>query len=325
MRTAWLAVGDALHSTRLQPSEDTRTSAAGHDAAVPTCLDVLLHADAASVCLFWLPHSPSLCHGGFGLRNAEHHAVVAYRASWTSWADALPVSRVETVPPLKPSHVFRMAPGLCLTLWLPTSCRLPRPHVGCCAAPLCHETTTPPTVYVGGSAPLHALLTSSGTVRAIRRELGAPRLAPLDSQSGLHAAICRDRLHHQTGSPELSLSSPLFCVLLPAPPVPALDFCPLPLPATARPRRGHSGTTWTTSQQGLRARGGPLKRVAARVCRQAGATAAFKVRLRGLNVDVARQDERSIEVIANDLAFWAGTQPAGDTTLVSPRASSAVC
>ena len=164
VRTAWLAVGDALHSTRLQPSEDTRTSAAGHDAAVPTCLDVLLHTDAASVCLLWLPHSPSLCHGGFGLRNAEHHAVVAYRASWTSWADALPVSRVETVPPLKPSHVFRMALGLCLTLWLPTSCRLPRPHVGCCAAPLCHETTTPPTVYVGGSAPLHALLTSSGTV-----------------------------------------------------------------------------------------------------------------------------------------------------------------
>ena len=37
-------------------------------------------------CLLWLPHSPSLCHGGFGLRNAKHHAVLAYPASWTSWA-----------------------------------------------------------------------------------------------------------------------------------------------------------------------------------------------------------------------------------------------
>eukprot|EP00439_Symbiodinium_sp_Y106_P035416 s3440_g4.t1 len=86
VRTAWLAVGDALHSTRLQPSEDTRTSAwgmmrrphlSGCSAACRCCF---------LVCLLWVPHSPSLCHGGFGLRNAEHHAVVAYRASWTSWA-----------------------------------------------------------------------------------------------------------------------------------------------------------------------------------------------------------------------------------------------
>ena len=63
----------------------------------------------------------------------------------------------------------------------------------------------------------------------------------------------------------------------------------------------------------LRARGGPLERAAARVCREAGATVALNVRLRDLNVDVARQDERCIEVIANGLALWGGSQLAVDT------------
>ena len=51
----------------------------------------------------------------------------------------------------------------------------------------------------------------------------------------------------------------------------------------------------------------------ARVCREAGATVALNVRLRDLNVDVARQDERRIEVIANGLALWGGSQLAVDT------------
>ena len=40
----------------------------------------------------------------------------------------------------------------------------------------------------------------------------------------------------------------------------------------------------------LRSRGGPLERAAARICRDAGATVALNVRLRDLNVDVARQN-----------------------------------
>eukprot|EP00439_Symbiodinium_sp_Y106_P044768 s6206_g5.t1 len=63
-----------------------------------------------------------------------------------------------------------------------------------------------------------------------------------------------------------------------------------------------------TSGGVLRARGKPLERAAARICREAGATVAFNVRLRDLNVDVARQDERRIEVIANGLALWGGSQ-----------------
>ena len=52
------------------------------------------------------------------------------------------------------------------------------------------------------------------------------------------------------------------------------------------------------------------------------ATVALNVRLRDLNVDAARQDERRIEVIANGLALWGGAQLAVDTTLVSPVTSA---
>ena len=155
--------------------------------------------------------------------------------------------------------------------------------------------------------------------RAIRRELDAPGLALLDSQSGPHAASV---FTTRPVSPELSLSSPLFRVLL-------LRRLRLPLPLTSarcRCRQLHDrfGDHLAACPRSgvLRARGGPLERAAARVCREAGATVALNVRLRDLNVDVARQDERRIEVIANGLALWGGSQLAVDTTLVSPLTSS---
>ena len=106
------------------------------------------------VCLLWLPHSPSLCHGGFGLRNAEHHAVVAYRASWTSWAARRDRASAQALTR------FSDGPGPLPDAVAANKLQASTPHVGCCAGPLCCETTTPPTA---NSAPLHALLTSSGT------------------------------------------------------------------------------------------------------------------------------------------------------------------
>ena len=44
--------------------------------------------------------------------------------------------------------------------------------------------------------------------------------------------------------------------------------------------------------------------------------------VRGLNLQAARQDERRIEVIANGLPLWGGSQLAVDTTLVSPLTSA---
>ena len=133
--------------------------------------------------------------------------------------------------------------------------------------------------------------------RAIRRELDAPGL------SGSHAASV---LTTRPASPELSLSSPFFRVLL-------LRRLRLPLPLTAarcrcrQPQDLFGDHLAACPRSGaLRAKGGPLERTAARICREAGATVAFNVRLRDLNVDAARQDERRIEAIANGFALRGG-------------------
>ena len=118
--------------------------------------------------------------------------------------------------------------------------------------------------------------------------------------------------------PEFSFKSPLFRAIL-------LRRLRLPLPLTsARCRcRAHldpCGDHLAACPRSgiLRARGGPLERAAARVCREAGAAVALNVLVRDLNVDPARQDDRRIEVIANGLPLWGGAQLAVDTTLVSP-------
>ena len=74
----------------------------------------------------------------------------------------------------------------------------------------------------------------------------------------------------------------------------------------------------------LRSRGVPLEHAAARVYREAGARVTMHTRLAHLNLPaVQRIDERTIEVIANGLPPWHGSQLAIDTTLVSPLTSEA--
>ena len=76
----------------------------------------------------------------------------------------------------------------------------------------------------------------------------------------------------------------------------------------------------------LRSRGVLLERAAARVCRcLPGGSGRLALPLRAtscwsetLNLVLARQDERRIEVIASGLLLWGGARPAVDTTLVSP-------
>ena len=154
-----------------------------------------------------------------------------------------------------------------------------------------------------------------------RRSVGPAELALLDSQSGPFAARI---LTVRPTVPELAVDSALFRVLLlrrlrlPLPLAPARCRCQRPLDVlgdhvAACPR---SGT--------LRQRGGPLERAAARVCREAGAAVATNVLVRDLNLQAARQDERRIEVIANGLPLWGGSQLAVDTTLVSPLTSAGV-
>ena len=159
----------------------------------------------------------------------------------------------------------------------PCSCRLPGPSCGMLCfrrCPLQRLRTTPPILHVRPA---------SRTVdefchRAIRRELDAPGLAMLDSHSGPHAASV---FTTRPVSPELSFSSPFFRVLL-------LRRLRLPLPLTAarcRCRQPHDFSA---------------------ACPRSGATVALNVRLRDLNIDAARQDDRRIEVMANGLALWGG-------------------
>ena len=69
----------------------------------------------------------------------------------------------------------------------------------------------------------------------------------------------------------------------------------------------------------LRSRAGPLEKAAARICREAGARVTTNTLLTDLNIEHStRPDDRRIEVIANGLTLWGGTQLAIDTTLVSP-------
>ena len=62
----------------------------------------------------------------------------------------------------------------------------------------------------------------------------------------------------------------------------------------------------------------PLEHAVARVCREAGARVARHVRLADMNLDLPIADERRIEVVANGLPLWHGSQLAVDATIVSP-------
>jgi len=62
----------------------------------------------------------------------------------------------------------------------------------------------------------------------------------------------------------------------------------------------------------------PLEHAVARVCREAGARVARNVRLADMNLDVLVADARRIEVVANGLPLWHGSQLAIDATIVSP-------
>ena len=92
-QVAWLllsycAAPRAQYPLRTLPPLSTRAYAAVHDAAVLSCLDALLFADAAA----GLPPTAALRaqlalrHGGLGLRSAVRHAPAAF---WASWADSI--------------------------------------------------------------------------------------------------------------------------------------------------------------------------------------------------------------------------------------------
>ena len=66
-------------------------------------------------------------------------------------------------------------------------------------------------------------------------------------------------------------------------------------------------------------RGFALERAAAQVCREAGGRVSSNVLVRDMDLSVFNQfDSRRLEVVADGLTLWNGSQLAIDTTLVSP-------
>ena len=65
----------------------------------------------------------------------------------------------------------------------------------------------------------------------------------------------------------------------------------------------------------LKLRSGPMERMLARVCREAGARIRTNVLLRDMNVAVQARDERRIEILAHGLPCFGGAQLAVDATL----------
>ena len=69
-------------------------------------------------------------------------------------------------------------------------------------------------------------------------------------------------------------------------------------------------------------RGFALEAAATRIVREAGARVSTNIFLRDLNLDIPPEDARRLEVVANNLPLWNGTQLAIDTTLVSTLRSN---
>ena len=140
--------------------------------------------------------------------------------------------------------------------------------------------------------------------------------ALLESQRGPHASRPFTTIPYHA---DTTYESHLFRILL-------LRRLRLPIPLTAshcRCRRAldpYGDHRAACAQSGiLRNRAGPLERATARMCREAGARVTTNTLLTNLNIEHStRPDDRRIEVIANGLTLWGGTQLAIDTTLVSP-------
>ena len=65
----------------------------------------------------------------------------------------------------------------------------------------------------------------------------------------------------------------------------------------------------------VKTRAGPIERVLARICREAGARVRFNALLRDMNVGVPAADNRRMEVLAQDLPCFGGAQLAVDVML----------
>ena len=138
--------------------------------------------------------------------------------------------------------------------------------------------------------------------------------AHLRSHSGSNAGTA---LAYAPTSPEYTIPPHLFWVIV-------LERLQLPLPvaeasctgcgAPLDPLGRHRASCPRTGRVKIRA--GPIERVLARICREAGARVRFNALLRDMNVGVPVADNRRIEILTQDLPCFGGAaQLAVDVTL----------
>ena len=313
---------------RMCPPHITAEFANNHDFAVAACLRRLLAVDELPATALATAHLP-LSHGGLGLTCA---ATLANPAFWSSWADSLPVlqnqlpqyaaqllAHLQQPSPAIPS--IQAATGAAQALqehgWTPPSWAELTQGIYPDPAATNTEEEAPRTRgwQQQATIPVHTAMYNE-----LQAAIPPASQALLQSQAGPFASRAFTTIPYST---EFEYPSHLFRILL-------LRRLRLHLPLSARscrcrrpldPLGDHRAAC---AQSGvLRARGGPLERAAARICREGGARVTTNTRLADLNIhNLSRVDDRRIEVIANGLPMWGGSQLAVDTTLVSPLTRS---
>ena len=301
----------------------TTEFANNHDFAVAACLRRLLAVDDLPAQALATAHLP-LSQGGLGLTCAS---ILATPAFWSSWADSLPVLHTQL-----PQYAAQILEHL-----QHPSAAIPSIQAAAAAAQALEERGwTPPswTELTQGTQPdpSEANTEEAPRTRGWQQQATIPvhtanynelqaaippaSQALLQSQAGPFASRAFTTIPY---SAEFEYPSHFFRILL-------LRRLRLHLPLSARscrcrrpldPLGDHRAAC---AQSGvLRSRGGPLERAAARICREGGARVTTNTRLADLNIqNLSRVDDRRIEVIANGLPMWGGSQLAVDTTLVSP-------
>ena len=286
------------------------------------CLAEMLDCNPPPATALATAHLP-LRYGGLGLSSASILATPAY---WASWADAMPV-------------LGRQAPQQAATILLQFQQDEPPPSIREAAEAASQlqqngfeppawdqliHTPSPPADPRPHEGPNITTGWQHRATNAYHINFQAELLTRLDpasqallaSQSGPHASRPFTTIPYHA---DTTYPSHLFRILI-------LRRLRLPIPLTAshcRCRRTldpYGDHRAACAQSGiLRSRAGPLERATARICREAGARVTTNTLLTDLNIEHStRPDDRRIEVIANGLTLWGGTQLAIDTTLVSP-------
>ena len=331
LQAAWLllqscAAPRANYLLRILPPHLTADYAAAHDASVARCLAALLEQGETPL----PPTGVRAAHlaqrfGGLGLRSAvaDRHA-----AHWASWQDTLPVIRARA-----PAAAERLLQALQGEAALPSTAAAVAAQgrlrqAGYDAPGWDAQGAGPPAPDVqrpgedSGPWPFKGwqrLAARACDERAFEThlsELSPASRALLLSQAGPFAARA---INVPPTHPDVTIPSAQFRVLLlrrlrmPLPLAPRRCACHGQLDDPLGDHRAACATSGVLSTRAL-----PLEHAVARVCREAGARVARNVRLADMNLDVPVADARRIEVVANGLPLWHGSQLAVDATIVSP-------